>query len=95
MLQKIFPAREKFQSVPTREAIKKIAVERKHHQLLAGCSAAYGLVASISSLPVLNGCFRDLHRGRGQGLCQRIRIPENSVWAAESQSRALKANVAL
>jgi hypothetical protein len=72
MLQIIFPGREKFQSVPKREANNKIAVERKHHQLLAGCSAAYGLVARISSLPVLNGGFRVLHPGREQGFCQRM-----------------------
>jgi hypothetical protein len=40
------------------EAINRKAVERTYHQLLAGYSTAYGLVASISSLPVLNAVFQ-------------------------------------
>jgi hypothetical protein len=40
--------------VPANAAIKRKAVESTHHQLRHADSAAYCLVANISSLPVLS-----------------------------------------
>src|SRR5882672_690757 len=51
MLHTILPARGKLQSVPARAAAKRNAVERTHHQLFAGKSTAYGLVARMISFP--------------------------------------------
>src|SRR5580692_2901770 len=51
-LQTILPAREKFQRVPARDSARRNAVESIYHQLRAVESAAYGLVANMSSLPV-------------------------------------------
>ena len=71
MPQTILPATQKFQRVPATEAINRKAVERKYHQLLAGYSTAYGLVASTSSFPVLNAVFRIRQPEGGRVLCQK------------------------
>jgi len=52
-LQTILPARWKLKSVPVTATANKNPVESTHHQLVAVESTAYGLVAKISSLPVL------------------------------------------
>jgi hypothetical protein len=62
------PASQKFQRVPATEAINRKAVERTYHQLLAGYSTAYGLVASIRSFPVLNAGFNSTPLGRANAL---------------------------
>jgi len=72
MLQTILPASQKFQRVPATEAINRKAAERTYHQLLAVYSTAYGLVASISSLPVLNTFFQSYNLRDGERFVKNV-----------------------
>jgi len=66
------PASRKFQRVPATEAINRKAVERTCHQLLAGYSTAYGLVARISSFPVLNAAFKFVTLREGERFVKNV-----------------------
>src|SRR4051795_12854587 len=85
-LHAIFPARLTFQTVPAIVAARRKAVDRRYTQLLLVESAAYGLVANISSLPILMlAATNDLRMSDPKNGLFRLRIllrALNTDWRA-------------